>query len=47
MMTYTWYVAKLAQHHSGVNFPGRWWDPAHPEGRDTFSLEQFLSHNAQ
>ncbi|CAK6957032.1 transmembrane protein 260 isoform X1 [Scomber scombrus] len=47
MMTYTWYVAKLGQHHSGVYFPGRWWDPLHPEGKDTFSLEQFLSHNRQ
>ncbi|XP_044023018.1 transmembrane protein 260 isoform X2 [Siniperca chuatsi] len=47
MMTYTWYVAKLAQHHPGVHFPGRWWDPVHPEGKDTFSLEQFLSHNTQ
>uniref|UniRef100_A0A3Q1G120 Transmembrane protein 260 n=1 Tax=Acanthochromis polyacanthus TaxID=80966 RepID=A0A3Q1G120_9TELE len=45
MMTYTWYVAKLAQHHPGVHFPGRWWDPVHPEEKDTFSLEQFLSHN--
>ncbi|KAG8013400.1 hypothetical protein GBF38_021746 [Nibea albiflora] len=47
MMTYAWYVAKLAQHHPGVHFPGRWWDPVHPEGKDTFSLEQFLSHNTQ
>lgn len=47
MMTYTWYVAKLAQHHPGVHFPGRWWDPVHPEVKDTFSLEQFLSHNTQ
>ncbi|XP_023149470.2 transmembrane protein 260 isoform X1 [Amphiprion ocellaris] len=47
MMTYTWYVAKLAQHHPGVHFPGRWWDPVHPEEKDTFSLEQFLSLNPQ
>ncbi|KAG7238546.1 hypothetical protein INR49_030819 [Caranx melampygus] len=47
MMTYAWYVAKLAQHHPGVHFPGRWWDPVHPEEKDTFSLEQFLSHNTQ
>lgn len=47
MMTYTWYVAKLGQHHPGVYFPGHWWDPLHPEGKDTFSLEQFLSHNRQ
>ncbi|XP_038584180.1 transmembrane protein 260 [Micropterus salmoides] len=45
MMTYMWYVAKLAQHHPGVHFPGRWWDPVHPEEKDTFNLEQFLSHN--
>ncbi|XP_069571025.1 protein O-mannosyl-transferase TMEM260 [Brachyistius frenatus] len=47
MMTYTWYVAKLAQHNPGVHFPGRWWDPVHTEEKDTFSLEQFLSHNTQ
>ncbi|XP_036928207.1 transmembrane protein 260 isoform X1 [Acanthopagrus latus] len=47
MMTYSWYVAKLAQHHPGVRFPGRWWDPVHPEEKDTFTLEQFLSHNTQ
>ncbi|XP_068608236.1 LOW QUALITY PROTEIN: protein O-mannosyl-transferase TMEM260 [Brachionichthys hirsutus] len=45
MMTYTWYVAKLARHHPGVHFPGLWWDPVHPKGKDTFSLEQFLSRN--
>ncbi|CAJ1073650.1 transmembrane protein 260 [Xyrichtys novacula] len=47
MMTYSWYVAKLAQHHPGVHFPGRWWDPVHPEEKDTFDLEQFLLHNTQ
>ncbi|KAM9842083.1 protein O-mannosyl-transferase TMEM260 [Aulostomus maculatus] len=47
MMTYTWYVAKLGHHHPGVHFPGRWWDPLHPEEKDTFSLEQFLSRNTQ
>ncbi|XP_056152390.1 transmembrane protein 260 [Lampris incognitus] len=46
MMTYAWYVAKLGQHHPGVQFPGRWWDPVHAEEKDTFSLEQFLSHNS-
>ncbi|XP_029972209.1 transmembrane protein 260 [Salarias fasciatus] len=45
MMTYSWYVARLARHHPGVRFPGRRWDPARPEDEDTFSLEQFLSHN--
>ncbi|XP_041703625.2 transmembrane protein 260 [Coregonus clupeaformis] len=47
MMTYSWYVAKLGQHHPRVNFPGRWWDPVHTEEKDSFSLEQFLSHNTQ
>ncbi|XP_014040853.1 transmembrane protein 260 [Salmo salar] len=47
MMTYSWYVAKLGQHHPGVHFPGLWWDPVHTEKKDTFSLEQFLSHNTQ
>ncbi|XP_029688757.1 transmembrane protein 260 isoform X2 [Takifugu rubripes] len=47
LMTYAWYVAQLAQHHPGVNFPGRLWDPVRPEEKGTFSLEQFLSHNTQ
>uniref|UniRef100_A0A8C7CLM4 Transmembrane protein 260 n=1 Tax=Oncorhynchus kisutch TaxID=8019 RepID=A0A8C7CLM4_ONCKI len=47
MMTYSWYVAKLGQHHPGVHFPGLWWDPVHTEEKDTFSLEQFLSHNTR
>ncbi|XP_072222088.1 protein O-mannosyl-transferase TMEM260 isoform X2 [Leuresthes tenuis] len=45
MLTYSWYVAKLAPHLPGVHFPGRWWDPVSPEEKDSFSLEQFLSHN--
>ncbi|KAG7510629.1 transmembrane protein 260 isoform X1 [Solea senegalensis] len=45
MMTYTWYVAKLAQHLPDVHFPGRFWDPVHSEEKDAFNLEQFLSHN--
>ncbi|XP_005724090.1 transmembrane protein 260 isoform X3 [Pundamilia nyererei] len=47
MMTYAWYVAKLAQHHPGIHFPGRWWDPVNPEEKGTFSLDQFLSRNTQ
>lgn len=47
MMTYSWYVAKLGRHHHGVRYPGRWWDPAQTKKKDTFSLEQFLSHNSQ
>uniref|UniRef100_A0A3Q3IUL5 Transmembrane protein 260 n=1 Tax=Monopterus albus TaxID=43700 RepID=A0A3Q3IUL5_MONAL len=47
MMTYSWYVAKLAQHLPGVHFPGHWWDPAHPEDKGTFTLEHFLSRNTQ
>ncbi|XP_041828779.1 transmembrane protein 260 isoform X2 [Melanotaenia boesemani] len=47
MMTYSWYVAKVALHLPGVRFPGRWWDPVHREQKDTFSLEQFLSLNKQ
>ncbi|KAM6912902.1 protein O-mannosyl-transferase TMEM260 isoform 1-T1 [Xenentodon cancila] len=47
MMTYSWYVAKLASHLSGVHFPGRWWDPVSPEEKNTFSLEEFLAHNTQ
>ncbi|KAK6304447.1 hypothetical protein J4Q44_G00250330 [Coregonus suidteri] len=41
----SWYVAKLGQHHPLVHFQGRWWDPVYTEEKDTFSLEQFLSHN--
>ncbi|KAJ7990719.1 hypothetical protein DPEC_G00289830 [Dallia pectoralis] len=47
MMTYSWYVAKLGQHHRDVHYPGLWWDPVQTEGKDTFSLEQFLSYNTQ
>lgn len=47
MMTYAWYVAKLAQHHPGIHFPSRWWDPVNPEEKGTFSLDQFLSRNTQ
>ncbi|KAL0969087.1 hypothetical protein UPYG_G00222470 [Umbra pygmaea] len=47
MMTYSWYVAKLGQHLTGVQFPGRWWDSVYSEDKDTFTLEQFLSHNTQ
>lgn len=47
MMTYTWYIAKLGHHLQGVYFPGRWWDPLHPEEKNTFNLDQFLFHNTQ
>lgn len=47
MMTYPWYVAKLARHHPGVNFPGRLLDPFRSKEKGAFSLEQFLSHNTQ
>lgn len=47
MMTYSWYVAKLGHHLQGVHFPGRYWDPVHPEEKNTFSLEHFLLHNPQ
>nr|XP_006632442.1 PREDICTED: transmembrane protein 260 isoform X1 [Lepisosteus oculatus] len=47
MMTYGWYVAKLGRHLPGVHFPGLWWDPVLSERGETFSLEQFLSHNSQ
>ncbi|XP_078796878.1 transmembrane protein 260 isoform X2 [Oryzias latipes] len=47
MMTYPWYVAKLSAHLPGVHFPGHWWDPVQHEDKNTFSLEQFLSHNTK
>uniref|UniRef100_A0A3Q2ZNF3 Transmembrane protein 260 n=1 Tax=Kryptolebias marmoratus TaxID=37003 RepID=A0A3Q2ZNF3_KRYMA len=41
MMTYSWYVSKLAQHLPGVRFPSRRWDVVHSEEKKTFNLEQF------
>uniref|UniRef100_A0A1A7XTJ3 Chromosome 14 open reading frame 101 n=2 Tax=Iconisemion striatum TaxID=60296 RepID=A0A1A7XTJ3_9TELE len=45
MMTYSWYVAKLAQHLPGVHFPGRFWDPVLSETKNTFDFRRFLLHN--
>ncbi|KAJ8341621.1 hypothetical protein SKAU_G00339120 [Synaphobranchus kaupii] len=47
MMTYSWYVAKLGQHHGRVHFPGLWWDPVQSSEKNTFGLEQFLAQNSQ
>lgn len=47
LMTYSWYISKLGHHLEGVHFPGRYWDPVHPEEKNTFSLEHFLLHNPQ
>lgn len=47
MMTYSWYVSKLARHLPGVNFPGHRWDLVQSEEQKTFNFEQFLSLNTR
>lgn len=46
MMTYSWYVPKLRKHLSGVNFPGRIWNPVTTEKR-SFNMETFLLKNME
>ncbi|XP_041429053.1 transmembrane protein 260 isoform X2 [Xenopus laevis] len=48
MMTYSWYVPRLAKHMSGVIFPGNKWSPVeikHADGTTTFNLHHFLKVN--
>ncbi|NWR56630.1 TM260 protein, partial [Bucorvus abyssinicus] len=48
MMTYEWYLPKLAKHLPGVYFPGDRWNPVEgvlPDGTVTFNLHQFLKVN--
>lgn len=50
MMTYAWYLPKMAKHLPGVNFPGNWWNPVEevlPSGMVTFNLYHFLEINKQ
>ncbi|RLV98318.1 hypothetical protein DV515_00010906 [Chloebia gouldiae] len=48
MMTYEWYLPKLAKHLPGVYFPGNRWNPvegALPDGTLAFNLHRFLKVN--
>ncbi|KFO89843.1 Transmembrane protein 260, partial [Buceros rhinoceros silvestris] len=48
MMTYEWYLPKLAKHLPGVYFPGDRWNPVEgvlPDGTVTFNLHHFLKVN--
>ncbi|XP_017516806.1 protein O-mannosyl-transferase TMEM260 isoform X5 [Manis javanica] len=50
MMTYEWYLPKMAKHFPGVNFPGNRWNPVEgilPSGMVTFNLYHFLEVNKQ
>uniref|UniRef100_A0A2K6FK51 Transmembrane protein 260 n=1 Tax=Propithecus coquereli TaxID=379532 RepID=A0A2K6FK51_PROCO len=50
MMTYEWYLPKMAKHLPGVNFPGNRWNPVEgilPSGMVTFNLYHFLKINKQ
>ncbi|XP_032107049.1 transmembrane protein 260 isoform X3 [Sapajus apella] len=50
MMTYEWYLPKMAKHLPGVNFPGNRWNPVEgilPSGMVTFDLYHFLEVNKQ
>ncbi|XP_009994773.1 PREDICTED: transmembrane protein 260 [Chaetura pelagica] len=48
MMTYGWYLPKLAKHLPGVHFPGSRWNPVEgilPDGTLAFNLHRFLKVN--
>ncbi|NXC01210.1 TM260 protein, partial [Orthonyx spaldingii] len=48
MMTYQWYLPKLAKHLPGVRFPGHRWNPVEgmlPDGTLAFNLHRFLKVN--
>ncbi|XP_023371635.1 transmembrane protein 260 isoform X2 [Otolemur garnettii] len=50
MMTYEWYLPKMAKHLPGVSFPGDRWNPVEgilPSGMVTFNLHRFLEINKQ
>ncbi|XP_021104853.1 transmembrane protein 260 isoform X2 [Heterocephalus glaber] len=50
MMTYEWYLPKMAKHLPGVHFPGDRWNPVEgvlPTGMVTFNLYRFLEINKQ
>ncbi|NXA49447.1 TM260 protein, partial [Nothocercus julius] len=48
MMTYEWYLPKLAKHLPGIHFPGKRWNPVEgvlPDGTLVFNLHRFLKVN--
>ncbi|KAM8921271.1 protein O-mannosyl-transferase TMEM260 [Pelodytes ibericus] len=48
MMTYDWYLQKIAKHIPNVSFPGDRWNPVEtqlPDGTVTFNLQHFLKVN--
>ncbi|KAM7158077.1 protein O-mannosyl-transferase TMEM260 isoform 2-T3 [Molossus nigricans] len=50
MMTYEWYLPKIAKHLPGISFPGNRWNPVEgilPSGMVTFNLYHFLEINKQ
>ncbi|XP_036054970.1 transmembrane protein 260 isoform X2 [Onychomys torridus] len=50
MMTYEWYLPKMARHLPGVHFPGDRWNPVEgvlSSGVVTFNLYHFLEMNKQ
>ncbi|XP_078426756.1 transmembrane protein 260 isoform X2 [Cetorhinus maximus] len=50
MMTYDWYLPKLAKHLPHVHFPGHRWNPISqedPAGTVTFNLHHLLSANRE
>ncbi|XP_041072979.1 transmembrane protein 260 isoform X2 [Carcharodon carcharias] len=50
MMTYDWYLPKLAKHLPHVHFPGHHWNPVSqedPAGTVTFNLHHLLSANRE
>ncbi|XP_025053726.1 transmembrane protein 260 [Alligator sinensis] len=50
MMTYEWYLPKVAKHLPGISFPGSRWNPVEgtlPDGTRTFNLHHFLKVNKQ
>nr|XP_019824525.1 PREDICTED: transmembrane protein 260 isoform X1 [Bos indicus] len=50
MMTYEWYLPKMAKHLPGVKFPGNRWNPVEgilSSGMVTFNLYHFLEVNKQ
>ncbi|XP_069063533.1 protein O-mannosyl-transferase TMEM260 isoform X1 [Pleurodeles waltl] len=50
MMTYEWYLPKMAKHLPDIVFPGNKWNPVQGvflDGKRTFNLERFLRVNKQ
>nr|XP_033807984.1 transmembrane protein 260 isoform X2 [Geotrypetes seraphini] len=48
MMTYEWYLPKIAKHFPGINFPANRWHPVEgilADGTRTYNLHHFLKIN--